>query len=101
MLPPSLRDEVLAITYGEILDKIRFFRDCTDADFLWKILPLLKPMKVDRGDILYWYGDHADESKLGGLIMGIVYFVKKGMIKLYTENGNPFIKYGQGDMFGD
>lgn len=64
MLPPSLRDEVLSNTYGEIIEKVQFFRDLKDPDFLWKILPLLRPMKVDKGDILYWRGDHADDCKL-------------------------------------
>ena len=31
----------------------------------------------------------------------IVYFILKGAIKIYTEQGNPFIKYQDGDMFGD
>ena len=35
MLPPYLRDDILNITYGEILDKVAFFREVGDADFLW------------------------------------------------------------------
>jgi CRP-like cAMP-binding protein len=42
MLPPSLRDEILRITYGEIINKIKFFFTMKDSDFLWKILPLLR-----------------------------------------------------------
>lgn len=62
MLPPSLRNEVLSNTYGEIVGKIKFFIDMKDADFLWKLLPLLKPIKLEKNDILYWKGDHANES---------------------------------------
>eukprot|EP00347_Sterkiella_histriomuscorum_P023172 403335679 len=91
MLPPSLRDEVLSNTYGEIIEKIHFFRDLKDPDFLWKILPLLRPMKLEKGDILYWRGDHADD----------LYFIMRGQIKIYTDKGYPYIKYLEGDLFGD
>lgn len=65
MLPPSLRDEVLHNTYGEILDKIKFFKEnVEDADFQWKILPLLRPIKLEKNDILYWRGDHSEDSKI-------------------------------------
>ena len=63
MLPPSLRDEVLSNTFGEVIEKVKFFRDMKDPDFLWKILPLLRPIKLEKGDILYWRGDHAEDSK--------------------------------------
>ena len=63
MLPPSLRDEVLNNTYGEIIEKVKFFRNLRDPDFLWKILPLLRTIKLEKNDVLYWRGDHADDSK--------------------------------------
>lgn len=40
---------------------------------------------------MYWKGDTSDEF----------YFISKGTIKLYNDQGNPFIKYSNGDMFGD
>ena len=64
MLPPSLRNEVVSNTYGEIVEKIKFFIELKDSDFLWKILPLLKAINLEKNDILYWKGDHAAESKL-------------------------------------
>lgn len=57
MLPPSLRDEVLSNTFGETLEHIRFFRDLDDIDFLWRVLPQLKPFKVEKGEIIYSKGD--------------------------------------------
>ena len=33
--------------------------------------------------------------------MPIVYYILKGEIKLYTEKGFPFIKYLEGDSFGE
>jgi hypothetical protein len=57
MLPPSLRDEILRISYGEIIGKIKFFMNMKDSDFLWKILPILRSIRIDRSEILYWNGD--------------------------------------------
>eukprot|EP00347_Sterkiella_histriomuscorum_P021070 403335377 len=91
VLPPSLRDEVLSNTFGEIIETIKFFKDLKDPDFLWKILPLLRPVKLEKGDTLYWRGDHAED----------IYFVLKGAIKLYTERGYPYIRYEEGSFFGD
>ena len=62
-LTPSLRDEVLSIIYGETIEQVRFFKQITEADFLWKILPLLKQIKIDKNDTLYWPGDNADDCK--------------------------------------
>lgn len=64
MLPPSLRDEVLSNTFGEVVDKVKFFKSMDDIDFLWKILPKLTPFKIEKQDIVYSKGDQADDSKL-------------------------------------
>ena len=55
------------------------------------MLPLLKQIKIDKNDTLYWPGDNSEE----------IYFVMRGQTKLYTKEGYPFIKYSMGDMFGD
>lgn len=93
MLPPSLRDEILRITYGEIISKIKFFMQMKDSDFLWKILPILRSIKLEKNEVLYWTGDTPDE----------IYFILQGTIKIYSDHvvPIPFIKYSQGDMFGD
>ena len=51
-LPPSLKSEVVSHTHGNIIQGIKFFSD-KNPDFLWQILPLLKPMKIYKGDILF------------------------------------------------
>ncbi len=90
-MPPSLRDEILRITYGEIIGNIVFFKTMTDGEFLWKILPVLNTIKLEKQEILYWKGDTSDEF----------YFISKGTLKLYNDQGNAFIKYSNGEMFGD
>jgi hypothetical protein len=75
-LPASLRSEVVSHTHGEIIKKINFFKERKkDPDFLWAILPLLRPIKLMPLDQLYTVGDHPDE----------IYFIKKGRIKLYID----------------
>ena len=74
-MPPSLRDEILRITYGEIIGNIGFFKNMTDGEFLWKILPVLNSIKLEKQEVLYWKGDTADEF----------YFISKGTIKLYND----------------
>eukprot|EP00347_Sterkiella_histriomuscorum_P001048 403373535 len=100
-LPAALRSEVVKHTHGEIIQKINFFKE-KDPDFLWAILPALRPIKLMPTDVLYTQGDHSDE----------IYFIKKGRIKLYIDvnENNPdaqeplniaFIAYVEGSYFGD
>lgn len=83
MLPPSLRDEILRITYGEIIGKINFFYNMKDKDFLWKILPVLRSIKLEKSDVQFWKGDTPDE----------LYFIQQGTIKIFNDENVPFVKY--------
>jgi CRP-like cAMP-binding protein len=71
-LPSSLRSEVIAHTHGEIIRKIIFFRD-KDIRFLWKVLPMLKPLKVLIDEIIYNQQEKGKE----------MYFILKGRVKLW------------------
>jgi hypothetical protein len=51
-LPPSLKSEVVSHTHGNIIQRIGFFSD-KNPDFLWQILPLLKPLKIYKTEILF------------------------------------------------
>lgn len=57
---------------------------------MWKLLQSFTDIKFAKGDVLYWRGDEADA----------MYFILSGKIKLYAD-GNPFIKYQNGECFGD
>jgi CRP-like cAMP-binding protein len=46
-----------------------------DGEFLWKILPVLNSIKLEKQEVLYWKGDTSDEF----------YFISKGTIKLYND----------------
>jgi len=54
-----------------------------DSDFLWKILPILKSIKLEKNEVQYWKGDTPDE----------LYFIQQGSIKLFSDQNIPFIKY--------
>jgi hypothetical protein len=51
-LPAALRSQVVKHTHGEIIQKINFFKE-KDPDFLWAILPALRPIKLMPTDVLY------------------------------------------------
>eukprot|EP00347_Sterkiella_histriomuscorum_P010858 403374655 len=91
MLPPALRNEILHSSYGKIIQKVKFFRDMEDSDFQWRLLALLRQTKLEKSDILYWRDDLAEN----------IYFIQKGQIKLYTNQGYPYKTYTDGDLFGD
>jgi hypothetical protein len=98
-LPSSLRTEVIAHTHGEIIKRIIFFRN-KDIGFLWKILPMLKPLRALVDDVIYNQEEKAKE----------MYFIIKGRVKLWydlsTKKGarpvyKGFNQYVEGSYFGD
>jgi len=95
-----LRGEIVTETHGEIVKKIRFFDD-KEPEFVWAVLPLLKPMKVYKKDILYGQGDQSEE----------IFFIIHGRVKFYfnlthgqkdTKAKNiPINLHVEGSYFGD
>ena len=61
-------------------------RDCENNEFVWAMVQLLRKIKVDKDDVVYYEGDFAEE----------IYFIKSGKIRLYAENGFPFATYSDG-----
>ena len=61
---------------------------------MWKILPLLREVKMEEDDVLYHKGDNAEEF----------YFITSGTIKLnIIIDGlkTPFMIYNSGEAVGD
>lgn len=87
-------------TYGEIISKVKFFDELEDPDFIWKLLPMLKPIIHAKDDVLYNKGDFAEDCNIIYFKL-LGYFILSGKVKLYSEKGFPFITYTVGDMFGD
>ena len=51
-LPQALKNSIIQCTHGEIVERIDFFKD-RESEFLFYIMPELKPLKLLEGDILY------------------------------------------------
>ena len=73
-LPKQLRDQIIKCTHGEIVDRIDFFKN-KESEFLFLVMPELKPLKLLEGDILYEQHDFAEE----------VYLIKNGKVKLLVD----------------
>ncbi len=66
-LPGTLRVELSNIMYSEELKNIKFFKN-KSPKFVASVAPLLKPLKVCKGEYIYLKGDSLDG----------IYFIKKG-----------------------
>jgi len=51
-LPQQLKNQIIECTHGEIIDRIDFFKD-KEHEFLYAVMPELKPLKLLEGDVLY------------------------------------------------
>ena len=67
-----------------MIHRVTFLKEQKDHDFLWKVLPMLKQIKLEKGDVLYWPEEHSEESKKFVLINLLVFFIMRGILKLYT-----------------
>ena len=68
-----------------------FLRNCQNNDFVWAMVQMLRKIKVDKDDVIYWEGDFSEE----------IYFIKQGEVKIYAKNGFSFLEYKDGKHFGD
>lgn len=54
------------------------------------MVKLLRKIKIDHNDVIFWEGDNAEE----------IYFIRSGKVKLIDSNGNAFKYYNNGDNLG-
>ena len=73
-LPQQLRGHIIQCTHGELVERIDFFKR-KESEFLFRVMPELKPLKLLQGDILYEQKDHADE----------IYMIRNGSVKLNVD----------------
>lgn len=66
-LPAKLKVELSNIMYSQYLEGIKYFKDKSPW-FIAAVAPLLKPVKVSKGEYIYLKGDAIDG----------IYFIKKG-----------------------
>ena len=51
-LPSTLRSQIISCTHGEIIERIDFFKN-KETEFLFSVMPDMKPLNLKRGDVLY------------------------------------------------
>ncbi|CAG9312626.1 unnamed protein product [Blepharisma stoltei] len=88
-LPASLRREISIHMHKRIVEKIAFFQD-KDPQFISLIVPKLKNVHMQSGEILFKDDDYAEE----------IYFLVKGRVN-FKKNGIVFKTYSQGSYFGE
>ncbi|OMJ85032.1 hypothetical protein SteCoe_13754 [Stentor coeruleus] len=89
-LPSSLRREISIHMHKKIVDQISFFQD-KDPQFISYVVPKLKNVHMQAGEILCKEGDYAEE----------IFFLVKGRVNLKTSTGIVFKSYLQGSYFGE
>lgn len=62
-----------------------------NSNFVWTTVKLLNKITYDFGEIIF--RDNAAAESM--------YFIHKGIVRLYAENNYPFSKYNTNDEFGD
>lgn len=73
-MPQQLKNSIIEITHGEIIEKVDLFKG-KEREFLFEMLPSLKPLKILAGDFLFQEDDFAEE----------IYLIKDGKVSLHKD----------------
>lgn len=90
-LPSKLREELLFHQNYQIINKFEFLSTANNNQFVWTIIKNLMKIQYDMNDIIYNDNSLAD----------CIFLIHKGLVKLYAENGYPFISFRVKEHFGD
>lgn len=90
-LPSTLKEEVLFHQYGSIIKTFKFFKDNLNNTFVWTTVKLLSKISYDQNEVIY-----NDNS-----ISDSMFFIHKGIVKLYAENDFSFYIFKVSHEFGD
>ena len=74
ILPDELREEIVQKTHGQIIAGLNFFKD-KSAEFNYSIIYELKPMNIEKNEVLYSQYDVPEN----------IYFIISGKFKLYVD----------------
>ncbi len=66
-------------------------KNCDNTEFVWSLVQQLRKIKVDKNEVIYSIGEFSEE----------IYFIKQGKVKLYAQNGFPYLSCKDGEQFGD
>ena len=97
-LPTSLRADILSLTHKSLIQKISFLNG-KSCGFLWKILPLMRPLKTEIDDFIFREGDIANEGII--YLYLLVFFILNGSVRFVDNTGHIFKIYTEGNYFGE
>lgn len=90
-LPKQLRYEVASAMYDGAVTRVSFFQH-RSPEFISSIVPYLRYLYLDAGDLIYDVGDDSDE----------VYILLRGRVAFMQDNSDVIFKSMlQGTYFGD
>ena len=90
-LTPTLKEDVLFNQFGFLIKSLEFFQDIKESQCWWNIAQLMQKIQYDGNDKIYQDGQISDT----------IYFIHKGTVKLYSDNGFPFANFKAGNTVGD
>lgn len=90
-LPSWIKEDVLVNQFGFLIKNLEFFSDIHDSACWWSIVQKLVKIQIERGDKLYHDGEISDQ----------IFFIHKGIVKLYGDFGYPFATFKIGQTVGD
>ena len=82
-LPYTLKNQIIFIIYGSIIEKFKFFKDCENSDFILRVLTSFIPLSTKQGAFIIQEGDIIDN----------IVFVREGRLSLVAtiDLDNPLI----------
>ncbi len=84
-----------------LLKSLPFFASL-ECNLLVTLVSKLRPLKVERGDVIYRKGDHANHSESSLLTPSVVLFIVEGRVDYYLEHLRMVYKtIMAGTYFGD
>ena len=71
-LPYTLKNQIMFIIYGSIINKFKFFKDCQNSDFILRVLTTFIPLSTKKGAFIIQEGEIIDN----------IVFVREGRLSL-------------------
>ena len=90
-LPSWIKEDVLVNQYGFLIKHFEFFTDIQEPSAWWGIVQKLVKITYEKGEKLYVDGAISDQ----------VFFIHKGVVKLYGDFGYPFASFKTGQTVGE
>src|SRR4051794_10187030 len=71
-LPPNIKNELVLLMQNRLVKDLHFFQD-QPRDFILYVLPILKPLTLYKGDVVFSVGEYLEE----------IFLVLEGVLSLH------------------